>query len=318
MAISMDLRVLARKLEKSSDDLLISASKKSPDIFEKVAMAIASASTLLEGVANDMDNHASFEMTPQQLDEIAALASAFDESGDPMLQKQASVLDELLLSIAAPKNAKAAASKVTQDEINRLRDERRKSLNKACYTEARERLHMMENHENVAKAVEQQVKRFVPLEAPLQTRYPPDRPGGQMTRITDGVYQDIVTGIIYDYKAGYKTQKGNEVPGGSVENQTRDLGDTRLQGTSLFETRDSLMGRYAGEDAVLIKKIATALKSVRDHAPGLLDRAIDTAMDAGLSTSQVGEILASDISEEGLKVIADEESEKKKVRSTVK
>jgi len=312
MAISMDLRVLARKLEKSSDDLLISASQKSPDVFEKVAMAIASASTLLEGVADDMDNHASFEMTPQQLDEIAALASAFDESGDPLLQKQASVLDEILLSIAAPKNAAATANKATQDEINRLRDERRKSLNKACYTEARERLHMMENHENVAKAVEQQVKRFVPLEAPLQTRYPPDRPGGQMTRITDGVYQDIVTGIIYDYKSGYKTQKGNEVPGGSVENQTRDLGDTRLQGTSLFETRDSLMGRYAGKDAALIKKIATALKSVRDHAPGLLDRAIDSAMDAGLSTSQVGEILASDISEEGLKVIADEESEKKK------
>ena len=255
MAISMDLRVLARKLEKSSDDLLVSASKKNPDVFQKVATAIVAASTLLEGVADDMDNHASFEITPQQLDEIAALASAFDESGDPLLKKQASVLDELLLSIAAPKNAVAAARKVTEDEINRLRAERRKTTGEEYYDEPRKRLSTMESAQAQAKAVEQQVKRYVPMEAPLQTRYPPDRPGGQMTRITDHVYQDIVTGIIYDYKAGYKTQKGNEVPGGSVENQTHDLGDIRDQGMSLFETRESLMGRYAssGEDQIIVK-----------------------------------------------------------------
>jgi hypothetical protein len=312
MAISMDLRVLARKLEKSSDDLLVSASKKNPDVFQKVATAIAAASTLLEGVADDMDNHASFEITPQQLDEIAALASAFDESEDPLLKKQASVLDELLLSIAAPKNAVAAARKVTEDEINRLRTERRKTTGEECYDEPRKRLSTMENAQAQAKAVEQQVKRYVPMEAPLQTRYPPDRPGGQMTRITDHVYQDIVTGIIYDYKAGYKTQKGNEVPGGSVENQTHDLGDIRDQGMSLFETRESLMGRYASSDKQIIVKIATALKAIRDHAPGLLDRAIDNAMDAGLSTSQVAIILASDISDAGLKTLADDESDKKK------
>lgn len=312
MAISMDLRVLARKLEKSSDDLLVSASKKNPEVFQKVATAIAAASTLLEGVADDMDNHASFEITPQQLDEIAALASAFDESEDLLLKKQASVLDELLLSIAAPKNAVAAARKVTEDEINRLRTERRKTTGEECYEEPRKRLSTMENAQAQAKAVEQQVKRYVPMEAPLQTRYPPDRPGGQMTRITDHVYQDVVTGIIYDYKAGYKTQKGNEVPGGSVENQTHDLGDVRDQGMSLFETRESLMGRYAGEDEVIIKKTAAALKAIRDYAPGLLDRAIDSAMDVGLSTSQVATILASDISETGLKALADDESDKKK------
>jgi len=312
MAISMDLRVLARKLEKSSDDLLVSASTKSPEVFQKVATAVAAASTLLEGVADDMDNNASFEITPQQLDEIAALASAFDESGDPLLKKQASVLDELLLSIAAPKNALAISRKATEDEINRLRAERRKTRGEEAYNEPRKVLSEMENAKEQAKAVEQQVKRYIPMEAPLQTRYPPDRPGGQMTRITDHVYQDIVTGIIYDYKAGYKTQKGNEVPGGSVEEQTRALGDDRDRGASLFETRESLMGRYAsGEDRVVVK-IASALKAIRDHAPGLLDRAIDNAMDSGLSTTQVANILASDISEQGLKVIAEEEAAKKK------
>ena len=225
MAISMDLRVLASKLEKSSDDLLVKASTKGPEVLERVATAVAAASTLLEGVAKDMEDNATFQITPQQLDEIAALASAFDESDDPLLKKQASVLDELLLSIAAPKNAIAQAKKATEDEINRLRSERRRSRKEEAY-ELPHKVHAdMNNSVAQAKAVEQQVKQYIPLEAPLQTRYPPDRPGGQMTRITDHVYQDVDTGIIYDYKAGYTTQKGNKVPGSSVEAQTHDFGD---------------------------------------------------------------------------------------------
>ncbi len=298
MAISMDLRVLARKLEKSSDDLLINASTKGPEAFEKVATAIAAASTLLEGVADDMDHSAEFNITPRQLDEIAALASAFDESGDPLLKKQASVLDELLLSIAAPKNAAREARKVSDDEVNRIREERSKTRREEAYEEPRKAHADMNNAKEQAKAVAKQVKRYRPLEAPLQTRYPPDRPGGQMTRITDHVYQDIVTGIVYDFKAGYTTQKGNEVPGSSVENQTRQLGDARNQSTSLFETRQSLMGRYAsGGDLYHLKKyamvneIATALKAARDLAPRLLDKAISHAQQDGLSTSEIGAIL---------------------------
>lgn len=304
MAISIDLRVLARKLEKSSDELLANAAAKGPEVLEKVSTAIVAASTLLEQVADDMDENASFSITPDQLNEIAALASAFDESKDPLLKKQASVLDELLLSIASPKNALAMSRKATEDEINRLREERRKARREEAYEAPRKTHAEMNNAKEIAKAVEQQVKRYVPLEAPLQTRYPPDRPGGQMTRITDHVYQDIDTGIIYDYKAGYTTQKGNKVPGGSVENQTRQLGDYRNQGSSLFETRESLMGRYAlGGDLHHLKKyamhneIANALRAVRDNAhklglgPKILEKAIDLAGQDGLSTSEIGEIL---------------------------
>jgi hypothetical protein len=304
MAISIDMRVLARKLEKSSDELLANAAAKGPDVLDKVSTAIVAASTLLEQVADDMDENASFSITPDQLNEIAALASAFDESKDPLLKKQASVLDELLLSIASPKNAVAMTRKATEDEVNRLREERRKARREEAYEAPRKAHAEMNNAEAVAKAVEQQVKRYIPLEAPLQTRYPPDRPGGQMTRITDHVYQDIDTGIIYDYKAGYTTQKGNKIPGGSVENQTRQLGDYRNQGSSLFETRESLMGRYAaGGDLHHLKKyamhneIAQALKAVRDNThklglgPKILEKAIDLAGQDGLSTSEIGEIL---------------------------
>ena len=97
MAISMDLRVLASKLEKSSDDLLVRASSKGPELFDKVAIAIAAASTLLEDVADDMDKNASFEVSPEYLDELAALASFFDKSDDPALQKHAELPVVLVL-----------------------------------------------------------------------------------------------------------------------------------------------------------------------------------------------------------------------------
>jgi len=300
MAISMDLRVLAKKLEKSSDSVLAKAAEKGQDKLDRVAAAVAAASTLLEGVADDMDENPELEITERQLDEMAALASAFDESGDPLLKKQASVLDEILLSIASPKNAVAAANKVKEDELKRVREERRRARREEAYEEPVKAHAEMSNQKAQAKAVEQQVKRYIPMEGPLQTRYPPDRPGGHMTRITDHVYQDVLTGIVYDFKAGYKTQRGNEIPGGSVENQTRMLGDYRNQGASLFETRESLVNRYAsGGELHHLKKyamhneIANVLITARDHAPSFLDYAIDKANEDGLSTQEVADILST-------------------------
>ena len=300
MSISMDLRVLARKLEKGSDELFERASQRNPEVFDKVVTAVAAASTLLEGVADDMDKNASFEITPQQLDEIAAVASAFDESNDPLLRKQASVLDEILLTIGSSKDALAQVKKAKEDEIKRLREERRRSQLEDAYQGPRKVLSDINGAKEQAKAVEQQVKRFLPLEAPLQTRYPPDRPGGQMTRITDHVYQDVTTGIIYDFKQGYTTQKGNKVPGTSVENQTRDYRDSFNQGPSLFKTRDSLMNRYAGDLSHLNRytkgnEVSNALKYIRDFAPNILSTAIDYAINDGFTPDDVSDFLTSDV-----------------------
>jgi len=292
MSISMDLRILAKKLENNSDKLLDNASYKGPEVFEKITTAVAAASTLLESVADDMDNNADFNFTEQQLDEIAALATSFDQSNDPLLKKQASVLDELLLSIAAPKNSVAKAKQATEDEINRLRKEYHTKRMEEAYDKPREVQSDLNNKKEIAKAVEQQVKRFIPMEAPLQTRYPPDRPGGQMTRISDNVYQDILTGIIYDFKNGYTTQKGNVIPGSCVENQNRLLSDYINQGTSLFETRESINGRYAKENPSLVKT-ANTLTLVAKEAPELLNQAIEYARNEGLSVDTIGKIIGN-------------------------
>lgn len=297
MSISIDLRMLAKKIETSSDELLANASDKGPEVLDKVASAIAAASSLLEEVAGDMESN-SDGITVEHLDELAALASELDKSDNPLLKKKASVLDELLLSIGSSKQA--YSRKTTEDEINRLRDEKRKQSLKDCYETPRETHSDMHDAKNQAKAVEQQVKRYMPLEAPLQTRYPPDRPGGQMTRITDHVYQDIETGIIYDFKNGYKTQKGNEIPGGAVENQTRDLGDWNNSNSALFSTRESIMGSFANKKHNITKQaqdsgsndINTIIKTVSELYPEDLDKTMDFLYDNGATTSQVADALA--------------------------
>lgn len=54
----------------------------------------------------------------------------------------------------------------------------------------------------------------------LSTRYSPDRPGVMTRRIADAVYQDPITGKIYDWNEGFKTESGEEFNGGSVQLQT--------------------------------------------------------------------------------------------------
>lgn len=57
----------------------------------------------------------------------------------------------------------------------------------------------------------------------LSTRYSPDRVGVQARRVSDGVFQDPYTNKIYDYNEGYKTESGDIVGGGTIDNQTKIL-----------------------------------------------------------------------------------------------
>lgn len=53
-----------------------------------------------------------------------------------------------------------------------------------------------------------------------QTRYSPDMPGVMMRRISDGVYQDMVTNKVYDFQHGFVDAQGNQRAGGSIKHQT--------------------------------------------------------------------------------------------------
>ena len=306
MAISIDLRILASKLEKSSDELIAEAALKGPEYLEKISIAIAAASTLLTSVADDIDtNLTTADLSISDLDKIATLSEKLASSNDPEIRKQANVLDEILLTIAAPKNAVAQAKQMKEDEVNELAAKYRSDKVDELYHKPKKELHEMHGFADMAKALDSQVKDFRPLEAPLQTRYSPDMPGTPMVRITDGVYQDVTTGKIFDYANGYTTAKGNKVPGSSVANQIRDLGDQRHQSSSMFETRDNILNRYvsaSSNDQQYMKKfaqmdiIAATLRMVRDFKPELLNNAIDCAAEKNkLNTDEIANALSSDI-----------------------
>ncbi len=174
------------------------------------------------------------------VDELGALAQALDDTGDPILMKQASAIDELLLTVGADPKAQQTFKKAEEEEIERLRTKYRETRGDREYKDVKSQF-MDENKVNEAiKAVEKRFKKYRPLEAPLSTRYSPDMPGVSLIRIGDGVYQCPVTKKIYDFRSGYTTAKGNKVPGTDVQNQTMHLTD-RAQEHMNFSTREDAL-----------------------------------------------------------------------------
>lgn len=180
-------------------------------------------------------------ISEMDVEEIAAVAQAFDESGDPMLQKQAAVLDEILLTIGADPKALGAFKKAEQDEIDRLRA-RYQDTNRNEYTKAVEEHKKEINVNEAIKAIDSKVKKYRPMEAALSTRYSPDMPGVSLMRVGDHVWQCPITKKIYDFRSGYTTAKGNVVPGSEVSNQTQHLG-FRAQEHMNFSTREAVLNR---------------------------------------------------------------------------
>src|SRR5579864_2438788 len=136
--------------------------------MQVVAESCVLAAELLRKAADEVDvlePPTESVITPESIAETAALATALDESGDPQLQKMASVLDELLLTIAAPPLAdrKAAAG----DRAEEL---------KKKYQGTREKLREYNKIADVEKAIDQSnfTKNYRIMEAPLNTRYCPD------------------------------------------------------------------------------------------------------------------------------------------------
>lgn len=253
MTVALELRTLINDLHKKADRVIQRAAQTDPSMLNAYVNGIAASLVNLEKLAQEHEQ----DITPDMLDDLVSLAHALDESADPGLRKKASVLDELLLTIAAPKNAVAQAKKQSMDELNRLREKYRGDQLQFAYQAPKISLDKQNLIEQTRKAVDEKLKKYEVLQAPLQTRYSPDYPGVPTTRVADGVYQDVMTGKVYDYNAGYTTNKGNRIPGSTVAGQIPDLGAAQ-QMQSLFETRESVMGRTASDNGM--SQVFRALK----------------------------------------------------------
>ena len=295
MSVSLELRSLINQFEKMADHVIAKAARTNPEALQNYVSAVAGASLMLEKAANSTDG----QITEDMLDELVLLAETLDQNADPRIRKQATVLDELLLTLAAPKNSVVQAKIANEDEINRLREKYRTSQREDVYKGPKEALDKQNLVDKTRKAVDEKVKTFEPLEAPLQTRYSPDTPGSMTTRVADGVYQDVTTGKQYDYNNGYTTNKGNKIPGSSVDQQIPDLGDYQ-EGQNLFETREALMSRSASDNG--LSAVFKALRKNAEDDEGLarLKNVVEVLDQAGISVEQFKDALLAVKNDDGL------------------
>lgn len=234
MRIAEMLTAIATWLESPNNEALLLA-ESDEECMNVVAESCTLAAALLKNAAEQVDAMEPPEashITPESIEGLANLAAAFDASGDPQLKKQASVLDELLLSIAAPPHVYA--------ERKDLLDQRLVELKKK-YEDPREELHKVNKIGDSEKGIEksQMTKTYEILEAPLSTRYCPDHPGVQIARIGEHMWQCELDKKAYNFETGFELNNGSKVPGGDVAQQTQS---TTPPSHAIFDTREGRLG----------------------------------------------------------------------------
>lgn len=230
MKLSEKLLVVANWLASDENDLLVSA-EFDDDCLEIVASSLVKAATALEECAT-ITSEIEPAFTNDALDEMAAIAAAFDESGDYMLIRQASVLDEILLTLAAPKGILVAAKKKDDDRIEQL---------KKKYKDIKSDLEDLNRTADVAKQIEKSpvYKQYRPLQEPLSTRVCPEH-FSQLARVGENTWQCMLDKKTYNYDIGFTTEKGGIIPGTSVSEQTNMIDHQNEQ--AIFDTRNQRLG----------------------------------------------------------------------------
>jgi hypothetical protein len=240
MRVSNLLKELSEKLTDPDNEILVEAEKRGSDVLLKTADALTSCAWILKMASEECSEET---VTEEEIDEMAALATSFDESGDEFLVKQAAVIDEILLTIGSKKNPTAGIKKVLAAEEDKLREKYRAQALEDDYTKVSKQHKEEIGAEEAKKAIDAKIKKFRPMEASLSTRYSPDMPGTMMMRIGDGVFQCPITKKIYNFNSGFTTAKGNKVPGGSVENQTQFFGFNAPEHANFSTREEALNGR---------------------------------------------------------------------------
>ena len=229
------LTAIASWLE-SPDNEALCLAEDNKDCAAIVAESCVLAASLLKAAASEVDAIEPEEpskITPESIEELANLAYVFDSSGDPELKKQASVLDELLLSFGAPPNAYAMRKDLLDQRLIDL---------KKKYDDPRKELHETNMIGLSEKVIEKSnmTKKLDIHEYPLSTRYCPDHHGTSTYRVGEHLVQCPIDQRTYNFETGYKLEDGDHVPGGDVALQTQNL-NVGYQAT--FDTRNGRLER---------------------------------------------------------------------------
>lgn len=223
MRISELLTAMAAWLESPNNEALL-LSEGDEECLKVVASSCVEAAEALKRAAaqvDEMEPASPSAITPEAIDGLAVLADALDASGDVELKKQASVIDELLLTIAG-KDAFAMRKDLLD---NRLVDLKKR------YEGNAEMLKEIGRVDSIEKAIkESKMTEEVKIhEEGLSTRTCKKHPGAQMARIGQDLWQCDLDKEVVDYSKD-----------GSVANQTQNSLNNITH--SIFDSREGRLG----------------------------------------------------------------------------
>ena len=234
MRISEMLMAIASWLESSDNEAML-LSEYDDDCLAVVASSCIEAAEALKKAASVVDQiepPKESVLTPEALDDLCLLADALDSSTDPALKKQASVIDELLLTISSPPGVMRTIQAAQDAKIEEF---------KKKYENPRKELESINQVDDAKKAIDKSnmTKQYNVLEAPLSSRYCPDHAGAQISRIGEHTWQCELDKKVYNFDVGFELNNGSKVPGGDVSNQSTEL---ELNPHSIFDSRESISG----------------------------------------------------------------------------
>lgn len=234
MKTSEILLAIASWLESPENEAMLLA-EHDDECLNVVATSCVQAAEILKLAAEHTDSIEPEEshINEESISKLASIAQEFDNSLDPELQKQASLIDELLLTISASKDAIRA---------KRAQDDAKIEALKKKYQETKLTQDKANHNEEMEKALDKSeyLKQYRPLQQGLQTRYCPDHPGVSLMRINYHSGQCSMDKKVYDFEAGYSKIDGTKVPGTSVQEQTKmDV----IDHMSNFSTRENRLGK---------------------------------------------------------------------------
>lgn len=236
MRVSELLTAIASWLESPENEALL-LSEYDDKCLEVVASACAEAAFILKVAAEQTDSiepEPESKLTPEALDHLNQIVTAFDKSGDSDLQRTASVIDELLLTIATPPSWVENYKEAQENRLDVL---------KAKYEETKKQLDEVNKVKESAKAIDASpmFKEYRIMEHALSTRTCPDHAGAQMARVGENLWQCSLDKKTYNYLTGYTTEKGEKVPGGDVAEQTQMH---HAEPHAMFDTRETRLNGY--------------------------------------------------------------------------
>lgn len=239
MRISEMLNAMAAWLESPNNEALL-LSEYDEKCLTIVASSCIEAATALKKAAeqvNDIEPIEPSKITSETIEGLALLADALDNSGDKELQKQASALDELLMSIAAPPNAYAERKDLLDNRLVALKQK---------YEGNAETLREINRVSQSEKAIEKsKMTERVEIHAqPLSTRYCPDHAGQSTYRVGEHMVQCPLDKKIYSFETGYTLNNGIRVPGGDVALQTQNSLTNNYH--TIFDTREGRLQTNKG------------------------------------------------------------------------